>query len=83
MSGVHAFIDFGGRWVVVTGGSSGLGRAVALELGRRSARLLLVGRNEAKLVETQRQLPEGCGRVVIQGSIRVSQRYFWAFRGFS
>ena len=34
------FIDFGGRWVVLTGASSGIGRAIAVELARRSARVL-------------------------------------------
>lgn len=60
---VQPFIDFGGRWIVVTGASSGLGRAIAAELARRSARLLLVGRNEAALEETAGQLPAGVGRV--------------------
>jgi NAD(P)-dependent dehydrogenase (short-subunit alcohol dehydrogenase family) len=60
------FIDFSGRWVVVAGASSGIGRAIAVELARRSARLVLVGRDEMKLQETLQQLPSGTGRVVIQ-----------------
>ena len=61
-----ALVDFAGRWVVLTGASSGLGRAIAIELTRRSARLLLVGRNEDKLKETTRRLPDGSFRVARQ-----------------
>lgn len=60
------FIDFGGRWVVLTGASSGIGRAIAVELARRSARVLLIGRNETRLKETEAQLPPNAGRVVVQ-----------------
>ena len=38
-----------GQRVLVTGASSGIGRAVALELGRRHARLILVARREDRL----------------------------------
>nr|XP_020169068.1 glycine-rich cell wall structural protein 1.8-like [Aegilops tauschii subsp. strangulata] len=38
-----------GAWVVVTGATDGIGRALALELARRGLHLVLVGRNPAKL----------------------------------
>ena len=60
------FIDFGRRWIVLTGASSGIGRAIAIELARRSARLLLLGRNQDKLRETAAQLPADAARVVVQ-----------------
>jgi len=47
-----SFLDFGGRWVVVTGASSGLGRAMAVELARHGARTILVGRDAARLSQT-------------------------------
>lgn len=50
------FIDFEGKTVVVTGASSGIGRAVAIELSRRNARLILMGRNEEKLRLTKELL---------------------------
>lgn len=47
-----SFLDFGGRWVVVSGASSGLGRAIALELAQHGARLVLIGRDGPRLAET-------------------------------
>jgi NADP-dependent 3-hydroxy acid dehydrogenase YdfG len=47
-----AWLDFADRWVVVTGASSGLGRAVAAELAACGARVILVGRNQERLAAT-------------------------------
>jgi|AntRauTorcE11898_2_1112593.scaffolds.fasta_scaffold13657_2 NAD(P)-dependent dehydrogenase (short-subunit alcohol dehydrogenase family) len=44
----QAASDVAGRTIVVTGGTSGLGRHVALELARRGATVAAVGRNEAR-----------------------------------
>ena len=52
----QSFLDFGGRWVVVTGASSGLGRACAQELTAHGARVLLVGRHPATLDATRTTL---------------------------
>ena len=60
------FVDFGGGWVVLTGASSGIGRAIAVELARRSARVILIGRNEANLHATASLMPAGTSRVVVQ-----------------
>jgi NAD(P)-dependent dehydrogenase (short-subunit alcohol dehydrogenase family) len=46
-----------GRHVVVTGGSRGIGAAVARELAERGARLTLVGRDGARLDATAAGLP--------------------------
>lgn len=49
-------LGFEGRWVVVTGASSGLGEAIARELSRRGAHLLLVARRERRLRELCQEL---------------------------
>lgn len=46
------------RTALVTGAGHGLGRAVALALAGAGARVLLVGRDEAKLAETGAQIPD-------------------------
>ena len=49
-------IDYNGKTAMVTGGASGIGRALAQALARRGARILLVDRNEQGLVETARAI---------------------------
>ena len=44
-------ISLQGKRIVVAGGSSGIGRAVAVRLVREGARVLVFGRNEATLNE--------------------------------
>lgn len=45
-----------GKVIVITGGSRGLGLALAEEFGRRGAQLVLSARNEAQLAEARRIL---------------------------
>jgi NAD(P)-dependent dehydrogenase (short-subunit alcohol dehydrogenase family) len=47
------------RVVLVTGGGSGLGRAMALELGRLGAKVAVLGRRRHVLEETVAQLEQG------------------------
>jgi gluconate 5-dehydrogenase len=50
-----------GRTAVVTGGSSGIGRAIASALGRAGARVVLIARGERALAETAAELRgQGC-----------------------
>jgi len=60
-----SFLDFDGKWVLVTGASSGIGRAIAIELSRHRARVILSGRDEGRLAETSRQLSADGHRVLL------------------
>src|SRR4051812_46891355 len=46
------------RWAVITGASSGIGKALAFEFARNGFNVLLIGRNEAALAE----VAAGCAR---------------------
>jgi NAD(P)-dependent dehydrogenase (short-subunit alcohol dehydrogenase family) len=49
--------EFSGKTVVVSGASSGLGRAISIELAQRGAQLVLIGRDADRLDATVRLLP--------------------------
>src|SRR6185436_20934698 len=51
-------IDFGGRVVVITGGSRGLGLVLARKLAARGARLVLLARDDRELDRARRLLDE-------------------------
>jgi NAD(P)-dependent dehydrogenase (short-subunit alcohol dehydrogenase family) len=46
--------EFGERWIVVSGASSGIGRAVAVDLAKRGARVVLMGRRAEELEATSK-----------------------------
>ena len=48
--------DLRNRVVIVTGGTRGIGRGVALHLGRRGAKVVITGRRQARLDETSAEL---------------------------
>src|SRR5258708_9541415 len=51
-----------GQVVVVSGGGKGIGRAVALELAARKARILVTGRDERALAETVGEIANAGGQ---------------------
>src|SRR5688500_19576224 len=55
---------FAGRVAVVTGGGSGLGRAIALELARLGAGVVVAGRREDPLAETVSLVEERGGEAL-------------------
>ncbi len=53
-----------GKTILITGASSGIGRATAIECSRMGAVCVLTGRNESRLSETEAQL-DGDGHIVV------------------
>lgn len=47
-------------YVLVTGGSSGIGLAIAKRLVQGGARVVITGRREQRLMEAQREIGQGC-----------------------
>lgn len=60
-------MDFRGRVALVTGASSGIGRALALELGRAGARVGLVARRRDRLEEVAEAI--GPAALVLDGDV--------------
>lgn len=72
--------DFNGRVAAITGAGSGIGRALAIELGRRGADLALSDIDEVGLFETVAQC-EGSGVKVTSRRLDVADRdavFAWA-----
>jgi NAD(P)-dependent dehydrogenase (short-subunit alcohol dehydrogenase family) len=67
MSSAERELNLHGKTVVVAGGTSGIGRATALELAQRGAEVVVIGRDRAKGAEVVRaleQTPAGAGAFV-------------------
>ena len=61
--GIISPIDFTGRKILITGASSGIGRATAVYFSKLGASLVITGRDENRLQETLRQM-DGQGHLV-------------------
>lgn len=64
MTEAMASSTFGGRWVVVTGASSGIGQAIAVQLARHGCHVVLSGRDVARLEETAQRVGSIPSRVL-------------------
>jgi NAD(P)-dependent dehydrogenase (short-subunit alcohol dehydrogenase family) len=64
VSGGATVESFGGRVAVVTGGASGIGRALALGLAREGARLIVADRDEAGMAEVVAAIRARGGEVI-------------------
>ena len=65
-----------GRRVLVTGASSGLGRAISIELSRHGAVLILVGRNRPALEETQAALAASPDHDILELDLRDQKQIY-------
>jgi NAD(P)-dependent dehydrogenase (short-subunit alcohol dehydrogenase family) len=58
-------LDFAGRWVLVSGASSGIGRAIASELSAQGCGVILSGRDEGRLEQAAAALGNAPHRSLI------------------
>src|SRR5437763_14085840 len=54
-----------GRTIMITGASSGIGKAAALKIGKAGGTVLLVARSEDKLTETREEIEDQGGIAVV------------------
>lgn len=65
MDGSSLNTPFSGRWVLVSGASSGIGRAIAVELAAQGAAVILTGRNQEQLQASAAALRGAAHRVLV------------------
>jgi len=66
---------FAGKVVLVTGGSSGIGRATAIKFGERGARVVVAARREKEGKETVEMIKKAGGEAMfIQTDVRISSQ---------
>lgn len=73
------FCDLTGKNVIVTGASSGLGRATCIVLSRLNASVCLIGRDEVRLKDTASQM-EGSGHQVVSFDLCDFNKYDEIFK---
>jgi dehydrogenase/reductase SDR family member 7B len=58
--------------VIITGASSGIGKALAFSFGREGAKIVITGRNEAPLMEVSQKLTgEGIDNFVFVSDVSI------------
>jgi NAD(P)-dependent dehydrogenase (short-subunit alcohol dehydrogenase family) len=69
-------MDFGlqGKYALVTGGSRGIGKAIARELAREGASVVVASRTLEDLVKTAREIEDETGQRVVPLALDVTQR---------
>ena len=69
-------MDFGlqGKYALVTGGSKGIGKAIALELAREGVDVVIAARTMADLEKSAQEIESETGRRVIPMALDVTQR---------
>src|SRR5919108_2209541 len=63
-----------GKVALVTGGSKGLGQAIALELAREGAEVAICSRNQAEIEAAGAEIGRACGRAALALVTDVTKR---------
>lgn len=69
---MHNPFSLEGKRILVTGASSGIGKAIAIESSKMGASVIITGRNEQRLKETYSQL-EGNGHDLIVADLSINE----------
>ena len=64
-----------GKSIVITGGSSGIGRSIAVLACKYDANVLIVGRNESDLIESCKKAGENCKYLVMDLTNRIDETF--------
>ena len=67
-------LGLGGKYALVTGGSRGIGKAIARELAREGADVVIASRTLADLEKSAREIEDETGQRVIPLALDVTQR---------
>ena len=62
-----------GKYALVTGGSRGIGKAIARELAREGADVVIASRTLSDLEQTAREIEDETGRRILPMAVDVSQ----------
>lgn len=63
----HKIMNLGltGKFALVTGGSHGIGRAIAIELAKEGCKVCILSRNKKRIEETSTLIRETCGSEIL------------------
>ncbi len=69
-------MDFGleGKYALVAGGGRGIGKAIALELAREGADVVIASRTESELQQSAQEIEDATGRRIVPMAFDVTQR---------
>lgn len=65
-----------GRHILITGGNSGIGKAIAIACVKRGAQVTIVGRNKEKLTKVSEEIGALCNYAVLDLSKDISEDFF-------
>lgn len=65
-----------GKNIVITGGSSGIGKSIAIACAARGADVIIIGRNEISLKEVKRIIGDKCRYKVVDLRSQLSENFF-------